>query len=334
MRDDAAMTANRERADPKEVPEDFDGARLDRAVRKLFGTTWNRARDWIEKGKISIGGIVVTECAVAVRAGSTVRYTEDSPRLRKAMEIGEESIVYLDTHVIVVDKPAGISTVPFEKGETNTLDRAVRDYLSRRFKRSARRKGARQSLFVVHRLDRGTSGLIVFARTVLAKQHLSLQFREHSTRRRYLALAHGRVDSRTIRSHLLVDRGDGLRGSSETSPHRGVRCSGGGKLAVTHVEALEFLKIATLISCRLETGRTNQIRIHLAEAGHPLLGETIYLRGFKGDEISVPRLMLHAAELGFIHPVTGEALRFSQPLPEDMAEVFKRLGDDLFARAR
>lgn len=321
----------RERSKSRDLPEDLAGARLDRAVRAIFGATWNKTRDWIEKGKISVDGLVVTDCASAVRAGATLRYNEDNPRPRTQLAVIPESIVYLDTHVIVVDKPSGISTVPFEKGEADTLDSAVRSYLSRRSKRfSGRIK--RESLFVVHRLDRGTSGLLVFARTVLAKQSLYSQFKEHSTHRRYLALAHGRVESQTFRSHLMVDRGDGIRGSSETSPRAAVRRSGGGKLAVTHVEALEYLKNVTFITCRLETGRTNQIRIHLAEAGHPLLGETIYLRGFKGEEIRAPRLMLHAAELGFKHPVTGEELNFTRPMPTDISEVLDALRSGLIAR--
>jgi 23S rRNA pseudouridine1911/1915/1917 synthase len=178
---------------------------------------------------------------------------------------------------------------------------------------------------VVHRLDRNTSGLIVFARTRRAAEGLKEQFREHTAHRRYLAIAHGRVEARTFRSHLMLDRGDGMRGSSERAREKGGKGVRGGKLAVTHVAPVELLAAATLLECRLETGRTNQIRIHLAEAGHPLVGETMYLRDFPGRPLPAPRLMLHAARLGFVHPVTGEQLLFELPLPADMERVLRAL---------
>jgi 23S rRNA pseudouridine1911/1915/1917 synthase len=116
----------------------------------------------------------------------------------------------------------------------------------------------------------------------------------------------------------VEDRGDGLRGSAP----EGLRA---GQLAVTHVERIERLQGATLIGCRLETGRTHQIRIHLAERGHPLLGETVYVRDFKGTPIPAPRLMLHAAELGFEHPADGREMLFEAPPPADFEETLARL---------
>jgi 23S rRNA pseudouridine1911/1915/1917 synthase len=171
----------------------------------------------------------------------------------------------------------------------------------------------------VHRLDRETSGLVVFTRTWLAKQSLSLQFRRHSVHRRYLAIAHGDVRSATIRSFLIEDRGDGLRGSARGRPPADARG------AVTHVERVEGLRRATLVSCRLETGRTHQIRIHLSEAGSPLVGEHVYIRGFSGEIVEAPRLMLHALELGFVHPATEREVRWELPIPADMRAVVERL---------
>jgi 23S rRNA pseudouridine1911/1915/1917 synthase len=173
---------------------------------------------------------------------------------------------------------------------------------------------------VVHRLDKETSGLIVFTRTWLAKQSLTQQFRAHTVHRRYLAIAHGHVQSQTFRSRIIADRGDGLRGSlGPRAPKEA------GQLAVTHVEILEKLVDASLVACRLETGRTHQIRVHLSEAGHPLVGERVYIRRFDAPPIPAPRMMLHAAELGFVHPATNAEMRWELPLPADMELTLKRL---------
>jgi 23S rRNA pseudouridine1911/1915/1917 synthase len=165
----------------------------------------------------------------------------------------------------------------------------------------------------VHRLDKETSGLVVFARTVEAERGLGRQFKAHTVTRRYLALVPGFVQAQTLRSFLVRDRGDGKRGSG---------AEGGGKEAITHVEVAERLPRFTLVSCRLETGRTHQIRIHLAELGHPVCGDEVY-RGKYGmppvaDKSGAPRLALHATELGFVHPITGEALHWEMPLPPDL----------------
>jgi 23S rRNA pseudouridine1911/1915/1917 synthase len=207
--------------------------------------------------------------------------------------------------------------VPFEREEADTLEGRVRAWLERALRAS--RKG-RPGLGVVHRLDKETSGLVVFTRTWLAKTSLTAQFRQHSVHRQYFAVAHGDVRGKTFRSFLLADRGDGLRGSARHgAPGHDAR------EAVTHVERREALRGATLVACRLETGRTHQIRIHLSEAGHPLLGERVYVRGFVGPTIGAPRLMLHAAELGFVHPATERPVSWEQPMPDDMRAILERL---------
>jgi 23S rRNA pseudouridine1911/1915/1917 synthase len=176
-------------------------------------------------------------------------------------------------------------------------------------------------VFAVHRLDRDTSGLMVFARTPEARDHLIHQFRKHSTHRRYLAIVPGRVEARTITSRLVRDRGDGRRGSTDLP--------GVGKHAVTHIKPLEYLEGYTFVECQLETGRTHQIRIHLAEAGHPLCGERVYNQPFRGkpkaDHSGAPRIALHAAEIGFVHPITGETIEYTSPLPEDLQKFLDRL---------
>jgi 23S rRNA pseudouridine1911/1915/1917 synthase len=304
------------------VPQALAGP-LDRAVRGLFGVSWGRARAWIEAGKVRVAGAVVTEATARVAAGDTVGVDERASRPRRA-ELDDREVIHVDAQVIVVAKPPGVSSVPYREGgrsldsdehDTDTLEARVRAWLERRGKAGR----GRPPLGVVHRLDKETSGLVVFTRTWMAKQRLAAQFRQHTVHRRYLAIAHGDVRSRTIRSFLIEDRGDGLRGSARGAP------GAGGREAVTHVERVEALVGATLVACRLETGRTHQIRIHLSEAGHPLVGERVYVRGFAGSLIEAPRLMLHAAELGFVHPATDREVRWELPLPDDMRTVLERL---------
>ena len=310
----------------KAVPEELAGQPLDAVVRTLFSLSWGKARAFIESGKVRLDGATVAVATRRVRKGSAVALQMNAPRKRDD-RLGDERVVHLDTHVVVVDKPAGVSTIPYDGTETGTLDERVRALLA---KKSPERAG-RPALGVVHRLDKETSGLIVFTRTWLAKKSLTQQFREHTVVRRYLAIVHGDARSETIRSHLVADRGDGLRGSIARPGQRQSRKSRGAgdsapRLAITHVDVVERLRGATLVECRLETGRTHQIRIHLSEAGHPLLGERVYVRGALRDAVHpAPRLMLHAAELGFVHPATGEEVRWEKPLPEDMASMLTLL---------
>ncbi|HZT83735.1 MAG TPA: RluA family pseudouridine synthase, partial [Gemmataceae bacterium] len=175
-------------------------------------------------------------------------------------------------------------------------------------------------LRVVHRLDKETSGLVVFARTVAAERGLGKQFHAHTVTRRYLAVVPGSVRPQRIATWLVRDRGDGRRGSGP---------EGQGKEAITHVDVIERLPGCTLLLCRLETGRTHQIRIHLAELGHPVCGEKVYGRGLgegpRTDASGAPRLALHAAELGFVHPATGQEMRWAMPLPPDLEAFVARL---------
>jgi len=330
---------------PFDVPQDLGGASLDAVVRTAFGLTWNRARDLVRRGKVAVDGRTLTDPVKRIRAGSQVSLDLAARNTRTiATDLPEGAIVYLDPHVVVVDKPAGISTVPFDPegmgasiakrsspGEDATLDERVRAVLARRDKAHGGRNQAPPSLGVVHRLDKETSGLVVFTRTWQAKKSLLAEFRSHTVHRRYLAIVHGDAAAGTIRTHFVEDRGDGLRGSIE---HRGGRKKPIGtersQLAVTHFEVVETLNSSaygpcTLIACRLETGRTHQIRIHLSESGHPVVGERVYIRGYRGTVVPAPRLMLHAAELGFVHPATNDEKRWNSPLPADMESVLASL---------
>jgi 23S rRNA pseudouridine1911/1915/1917 synthase len=173
----------------------------------------------------------------------------------------------------------------------------------------------------VHRLDKETSGLVVFARTPEAASHLGKQFRGHTIERRYLAVVRGRARPGRIESFIAPDRGDGRRGSTPNPAT--------GKRAVTHIEVKEELDNYTLVECRLETGRTHQVRIHLAENGTPLCGERVYDRPLHGkptpDPSGARRPALHAASLGFTHPATGKRMVWHAPLPPDLISLIDRL---------
>ncbi len=305
------------------VPAELSGHMLDSAVRTLFGLSWGKARTAIERSKVRVDGAILTDALKHVREGQTIALNMNA-RTPRPTDLPPNSIVHMDAHVVVVRKPAGISTVPFDGTETGTLDERVRAYLTTMASREGKGGGARPSLGVVHRIDKETTGLVVFTRTWLAKEALASQFRAHTVHRRYQAIVHGTMGDFSFRTHLVENRGDGLRGSFEALRNKKSNTPN-GQLAITHVTAVERLEGATLVSCRLETGRTHQIRIHLSESGHPLLGERVYIRGYTGNELPAPRLMLHAAELGFVHPATEQEVRFEDPLPKDMEDTLRRL---------
>ncbi|WP_438007251.1 RluA family pseudouridine synthase [Sorangium sp. So ce321] len=310
------------------VPAELDRRPLDGAIRALASVSWSDARRLIETGKVLVGNAVATSARRRVLNGERVEIRLHAPRPEtvRRRKLEGELVVYADASVVVVNKPAGVSTIPYgdedPAEQAATLDALVREVLARRD-----RLRGRAPLGVVQRLDKGTSGLLVFARTLAAKKHLAQQLRVRSMHRQYLALAHGAVPRGTHRSYLVDDRGDGLRGSAREGRRE-------GQLAVTHVEPIETLRGpqdepgapgVTLVACRLETGRTHQIRIHLAESGHPLVGEAVYVRGYRGVKIPASRLMLHAAELGFNHPADDRPMRFQAPPPPDFDEVLERL---------
>lgn len=307
------------------VPSELAGKPLDAIIRSLENVSWGKARTMIETGKVTVDGSLVTTNERRVRAGVEIVINVRAPR-RQATRLDEERIVYVDAHVVVVDKPSGVSTVAYDAAEerTGTLDERVRMYLSKLAASEGGNRAERPTLGVVHRIDKDTSGLVVFTRTWLAKQSLAQQFRFHTVHRVYHAIIHGEITAKTLRSHLIENRGDGLRGSIERMKGRKPKLES-GQLAVTHLELEERLQRATMIRCQLETGRTHQIRIHLSEAGHPLVGERVYVREFHSERIAAPRLMLHAGELGFVHPKTEQVVRFESPLPPDFEETLARL---------
>ena len=288
-------------------------------VRGRLGLAWNAARDVCRKGKVNIGGALALDPAVRVERGQAVTVRPDAPgdAARRRREAAAR-IVFEDAHVVVIDKPSGVSSVPWERGERGTAIDLVRDAW-----RSRGLDAARMPVHVVHRLDRATSGLLVFAKTSLAMRTLRGMLRKHDVSRVYLCIAHGRVEARTFRSSLVRDRGDGYRGSA-----RGRKGSDDGKPSVTHVRPIEILPAATLCEVTLETGRTHQIRIHLAEAGHPVVGDDVYSRDWQraGNEaLPAGRLLLHARRLSFAHPVTGRIVDLEREPPRDFLADLERL---------
>jgi len=247
--------------------------------------------------------------------------------MRKRQAHGPKPIIrYADKHIVIVDKPAGLTTMrhaeemaEFGPRGKHFLPPTLADLLPALL--AQRRPNERTKVRAVHRLDKDTSGLVVFARTIEAERHLGGQFRAHTIERVYRGLVRGPAREARIESWFVRDRGDGRRGSSATP--------GKGQRAVTHVHVVEELGDYTLVECRLETGRTHQVRIHLGEAGTPLCGERIYDRPLHGkplpDGSGMKRVALHAALLGFEHPATGERMRWTSALPKDMADLIKRL---------
>jgi 23S rRNA pseudouridine1911/1915/1917 synthase len=268
---------------------------------------------------VTVDGARCLDPAIRISPDAVVTVDQQGPKLEKG-PLAKSAIVYVDRDVVVVDKPAGMLAVADERGNKDTLAEYTRTLLRR-----MGGHGGDVGLGVVHRIDRDTSGLMVFTRTAEAKRNLAAQFRAHTIDRVYHAIAHGDVPERDIETHLVMDRGDGLRGSHGVYRRARGAPPTDAKRSVTHVRPIEALKGATLIECRLESGRQHQIRIHLAELGHPLVGERVYIRDYSGPKIEAPRTMLHARTLGFTHPRTGERVSFEREVPDDFREVLGRL---------
>jgi len=286
-------------------------------VREQAGVAWSRAKKLCIDGRVTVDGVRCTDPAARVPPEAVVVVNENAPKLR-AGALPPDSIVFFDRDVVVVDKPAGMLSVPDEPGNNDTLVQHVRTLL--------RRKGGGDvPLGVVHRLDRDTSGVMAFTRTASAQRDLAAQFRDHTVERAYDAIVHGELASTRVETDFLLDRGDGLRGSFGHLRRVRGALPPDARHAVTNVEAIAALRGATLVECRLETGRQHQIRIHVSELGHPVVGETVYIRDYDGRRIDAPRTMLHARMLGFKHPRTGQPVTFEREAPEDFREMLERL---------
>ena len=288
-------------------------------VREQTGAAWSRARELCSEGRVTVDGERCLDSALRVPPGAVVVVDERAPKLRPGV-VPQSAIAYFDRDVVVVDKPAGILSIAYEPGDKDTLADCTRALLRR-----MRGRGFDRGLGVVHRLDKDTSGVMVFARTAEAKRILAAQFRAHDIERAYHAIAHGEVAAKRVETHLVTDRGDGIRGSYGhfRRPRGGIPPE--AKRSVTHVRPIAPLAGATLVECRLETGRQHQIRIHLSELGHPLVGERVYIRDYAGPKIESTRPMLHARVLGFDHPRTGQRMSFEREAPDDFRAMIESL---------
>ena len=288
------------------------------AVRAQAGISWSRAKKLVSDGRVTVDGERCLDPAARIHPGAVVAIDAQGPRQR-AGALPESAIVFFDRDLVVVDKPAGMLSVADEEGNKDALVLHARTAL--------RRMGAGDTaLAVVQRLDKETSGVMVFARNATAQRALAAQFRAHDVERIYHAIVHGVLDApQRVESELVLDRGDGLRGSHGKFRRAKGPAPPDARSAVTNVTPLEALRGATLVECRLETGRQHQIRIHLSELGHPLVGERVYIRDYAGAKVAAERVMLHARTLGFVHPRVGEHVSFEREAPADFLELLSTL---------
>jgi len=282
--------------------------RLDKLVSERFTLSRRAAQEAVRNGRIDLDGARCDEPGREVETDAQVGFFPNRPKARKVA--GRLRVLYEDRFVIIVDKPAGVLTLPTPEGEHDTLLSRVTHYLSLRH-------GGRPFAGIVHRLDRDTSGALALAKTPESARAFQALFKAHDIERQYLAVVEGVVarEAGTVDLALVTDRGDLRRGVA--------RKPGEGRPAITHYRVAErFASVATLVACWLETGRTHQIRIHLAELGHPVVGDPVYRpREQPRCKAHFHRQALHAQTLGFVHPLTREKIRVEAPLPPDIAEL-------------
>ncbi len=336
------------------VAREQRGQTLAAALRALVpDCSWGQARQWIQGRHLQVNGNLCLDIARRVTERDVLKLWREP--LPKPVNHRDLRLIYVDEHLLIVEKPAGVTSVRHSEerkisGHRKQLQPTLEELLPFALARFLRidwpaitnqggkkqnRSGQRQrtspttkvprelQVIPVHRLDRDTSGLMLFARTRQMESLLVNMFRKHAIKRYYWGVCLGELQSQTIRSQLVRDRGDGLRGSSTPTT------DADSQEAVTHVTAVEQLPGYTIVNCELETGRTHQIRIHLSEQGHMLCGEKVYTRGRDGkavtDTSQAPRHALHSDRLAFVHPLTGQELSFRMKLPVDLAHWLDRL---------
>ncbi|HLI21861.1 MAG TPA: RluA family pseudouridine synthase [Stellaceae bacterium] len=293
------------------------GERLDRMLAARLATlSRSRLKKLIETGQVSLEGATINDPSMRVKAGQSFVVdlplpVDDRPE-PQAMPL---AVVYEDDQLLVLDKPAGLVVHPAPGNPDRTLVNALLAHCGASLAGigGVRRPG------IVHRIDKDTSGLMVVAKTDLAQQKLSADFAAHRLTRSYVAVVRGVPSPRegTIANRI---------GRSRTNRKKMAVVTSGGKEAVTHYKVLRALGLrAALVECRLATGRTHQIRVHMTTIGHPLIGDQTYSRGRAAGlpeaARAFPRQALHANLIGFHHPVTGGYLEFTSSLPADMAEL-------------
>lgn len=310
---------------PFTVAAPLDGKTVLAALRELVpGKSWTQWRTSLSQRAIFINGCACLDERWRVRTGDEIEVRD---RLA-GTPIGPPRVKLIDVRdqYIVIAKPPGVISIrrPEERRlsaasrrANPTADELAADLI---VSRSRNRRYRTVELLPVHRLDRDASGLLVFARNPTAREQLIQQFARHTVLRRYLAFVVGSPPEGRYESRLVDDRGDGRRGTGSGAE---------GQVAITDVRVVEAYDGRALCECHLQTGRTNQIRIHLAERGHPLCGESKYLAKpdgtrFPADPLA-PRLALHAEALGFDMPGSGEWVEYHEPLPPDLAAFHRKI---------
>jgi 23S rRNA pseudouridine1911/1915/1917 synthase len=291
-------------------------ARFARRLTEVYpDLSFTRAKRVIEGGQVTVDGQLLLDPGAYVAPDARLEW-DPNRKLARPVEGPKVELLHSDAEVVVAVKPAGLLTQPTTDKEKDTL-------LSRVSQALARKAGGRAFVSVVHRLDKDSSGLVAFATSKRGLAALQKQLEDHSMGRTYDALVEGHLaaDKGTFREDLVGDgthRRRWIAGPNER-----------GKPAVTHWEVVQRFGVATQVRVRLETGRTHQIRIHFAAAGHPIVGERVYRKRTLGEPpVKTPRQALHAAELSFAHPSTGLRMTFKAPVPDD----FRALVADLRKR--
>ncbi|MET0239384.1 MAG: RluA family pseudouridine synthase [Sphingobium sp.] len=305
------------------VTDAHAGMRLDRALADVLpDLSRERIKALILGGHVRRkGGEAAVDPSMKVHGPAMFALDVPAPRVADAApEDIPLVIVHEDDHLIVVDKAAGMVVHPAAGNLDGTLVNALLGHCSGQL--SGIGGVARPG--IVHRIDKDTSGLIVVAKSDIAHIGLAEQFKDHSIRRRYRAIVAGLPSASSGTVDTWIGRSDADR------KKMAVQREGRGKHAITHYRVVDRLSGAALVECRLQTGRTHQVRVHMAHLGHPLLGDPVYSRGGSRHRELLSRLgfrrqALHAAQLGFIHPVDGTDLDFASPMPSDMQELFSHL---------
>ena len=303
-----------------QVPAEFAGSRLDLALARLIPQhSRSRLQNWIQAGQVTVDANIVTEPKWKLRGSEQVAVTEatDFATTPNAPEDIALSITYEDDAILVLDKAAGLVVHPGSGNWHGTLLNALLHH--------APALATLPRAGIVHRLDKDTSGLMVVAKTDLAQTELVRQLQARTIRREYLAVVHGNVER-----PVTIDAPIGRHPTHRTSMAVVER----GKPARTHVEIVERFGSATLVACRLETGRTHQIRVHLTAIGHPLLGDATYRGRVTGAgplpaaARAFPRQALHARRLGLVHPETHADMQWEAPPPPDLVGLLSLLRAD------
>ena len=295
------------------------GGRLDKALADATELSRERIKGLIAAGAVTIGKTLARSASAKVQGEErfAIALPPPEPLAALAQDIPLD-IVFEDAHLLVVDKPAGMVVHPAAGNQDGTLVNALLHHCAGRL--SGINGIARPG--IVHRIDKDTSGLLVVAKSDAAHEGLARQFADHSITRRYLAVCAGHPAPPAGTIAGRIGRSVHDRKKMAVLPDDTTR----GKHAVTHFETLRHLNHAALLECRLETGRTHQVRVHCASIGHALLGDPVYGRTPKPlrqvlESLGFHRQALHAARLGFSHPISAEALDLRAELPADMREL-------------